>query len=172
MRSAIPFAISIYGEGWHPALRSDQIVEAQQRYWNCSTPSEDLDGTRSLVWIKSPTLSDAQTLARRLRSTITKDADTKQEITIMLVIEAAIAESASAARSRLAELDSQLREPHPAQTYRYVGTPSGLTGLVEDIHRAQVADGAVVIPLENKSTGHLIVTQVAPAIAGAVDPNT
>lgn len=74
-------------------------------------------------------------------------------------IDAVIASDAATARALLAQSDG---ERHSGALL-YVGTPTGLAGLVADIYALGIADGAVLIP-RAPGVGELIRNAVLPAL--------
>ena len=61
---------------------------------------------------------------------------------VVVDIDVMIADEAQLARATLARLGSERGD-----TLLYVGTPSGLAGLIADIHALGIADGAVLLPV-------------------------
>jgi hypothetical protein len=73
---------------------------------------------------------------------------------VMVDIDVMIAEDAHSARDTLADA-GQAR----SDTLLYVGTPTGLAGLIADIHALGIADGAVLLPV-TEAARDLIYTEV------------
>ncbi|GAY15562.1 hypothetical protein [Mycobacterium sp. shizuoka-1] len=66
----------------------------------------------------------------------------RPDVEVVADIDVVIAAEAWAARAMMADDSSETQE----RTMLYVGTPTGLAGLVADIHALGIADGAVLIP--------------------------
>lgn len=81
------------------------------------------------------------------------------DVDVVADIEVIIADEA---RTALAMLNFYAGETG-GSTLRYVGTPSGLAGLVSDIHALGIADGAVLIP-RTVGVADLIRDAVLPAL--------
>lgn len=75
-------------------------------------------------------------------------------------IHVVIAGEAQAARAALAESG----EPTPVDTLLYVGTASGLAGLVADLYALGITDGAMLIPLLGQGAVDLIRSEVLPQL--------
>ncbi len=80
---------------------------------------------------------------------------------VVVDIDVVIAREASEARAALANAGDR-----PDQgTLRYVGTATGLAGLVADLHALGLTDGAMLIPLVGGETPALIRDVVLPMLA-------
>ena len=79
---------------------------------------------------------------------------------IVTDIDVVIASEARLAREKLSGARGEERDD---QTMLYVGTPSGLAGLIYDIHTLGITDGAVLIPRAD-GVGELINTVVLPIL--------
>jgi arginine repressor len=62
-------------------------------------------------------------------------------------VEYMIVQDSRSARTSLAILDSALRTVRRPASLLYIGTPSGLAGLIADIDTLGIADGVMVRPL-------------------------
>lgn len=54
--------------------------------------------------------------------------------------------------------------PALPETLRYVGTPSGLAGLIADLYTLGLIDGAMLIPLVADDVAKLIFKEVLPEL--------
>lgn len=88
---------------------------------------------------------------------------------VLLEVEIVLAPTARDARAGYRALGLAPRDA--GSNYLYVGTPSGLSGLVADIGAAGVADGVILIPLDDRVTRRLLVSDAIPAMVrtGTVD---
>jgi hypothetical protein len=91
---------------------------------------------------------------------------------VLLEVEVVLASTAREARVTYRDLALAPRDAR--SNYLYVGTPAGLSGLVADIGAAGVADGVILIPLDDRMTSHLLVSDAIPAMVriGTVDART
>lgn len=117
--------------------------------------------TGGRVWLNSPVdpirirAADLRTLSNRAGA-IRADSPAAQ---IVVDIDVMIAEDAAVARAALAR-----RGGHDGRTLLYVGTPTGLAGLIADIHALGIVDGAVLQPLDQEAVLDLIHDAVLPAL--------
>jgi hypothetical protein len=70
-----------------------------------------------------------------------------RDVPTLLDVEVMIAQDSRSARTSLAILDSALRTVRRPASLLYIGTPSGLAGLIADIDTLGIADGVMVRPL-------------------------
>lgn len=108
------------------------------------------------VVIRAADLGEAQKLRTRAK-------DGESTVTVILELEVHIAADARTARQELAS--SPTGAP---RTVRYVGTPSGLAGLISDIKSASVADGVQIVPVNASrrvAVGHRVVAEVIPLLS-------
>ncbi|MGE2716429.1 hypothetical protein ACQI4L_20440 [Mycolicibacterium litorale] len=106
------------------------------------------------ILLRAPDLATAQRERRRIQSSMTGEPPS-----VLLEVEAVVAETYSQARRKLADTDGAATEQ---LTIRYVGTPVGLAGLIADIAAAEVADGVVITPVPMADTPTLILEQTIP----------
>lgn len=89
--------------------------------------------------------------------------------TVLLDVEIVLATTAREARIAFSKL---ALAPRGAQSnFLYIGTASGLAGLVADIGAARVADGVTLIPLDDPVTVRLLASDAIPLMerAGTID---
>jgi hypothetical protein len=81
---------------------------------------------------------------------------------------------APTARAALVEYRDRGFDVNDATTVRYVGTPGGLAGLIADIGAASVADGVVLIGLDDGESTELLSSTTLPRLLqdGIVDADT
>ncbi|GGG26784.1 hypothetical protein GCM10007304_45710 [Rhodococcoides trifolii] len=84
---------------------------------------------------------------------------------VLLDVEILLAPTARDAR--IAYRDLALAPRDARSNFLYVGTPSGLAGLVSDIGAARVADGVTLIPLDDPATVKLLVSAAIPHLVRA-----
>ena len=150
------------------ARRSLRVaIELQPNYWFELTCKADPDAALDLiaepvnvVRIKAEDLRDAQKQRAAIRAELVESGRNPDSVTVLLDIEALIAPHAAAARAELAQLDAALPEPRQQKSITYIGTPSGLAGLIADIQAAEVADGVTLRPLSQPGTLDLIQAEV------------
>ena len=107
---------------------------------------------RDVVRVQAPDL-------RRVAAATAAVREAQPRVSVLVDIYVAIAGDAHIARTVLAATGGA----GAAQSLLYVGTPTGLAGLITDIHALGLADGAVLIPLL-PGVGELIAGEVMPAL--------
>lgn len=121
-----------------------RVALARRSAW---TEITDAEPTPSIIRIEAADLREAQQARARLRGEAVaagKDADS---VAVFLDVEIHIADDARTARREFAALDAST----VPGSIRYVGTPSGLAGLVADVKAAEVADGVTLIAVGNQA---------------------
>ena len=166
-------ALELTAHGHHPAAKSRPNVKnplAHSDYWIELTSSTETDDPLDLVAdpptvvrIRAADLRDAQRLRAGIRSDAIAAGRDPDTISVLLDIETMIAPSAFEARIELAQLDAV--KPHSSATVTYIGTPTGLAGLIADIAATEVADGVTLRPLELPASLEHIVLDVVPALS-------
>jgi hypothetical protein len=86
------------------------------------------------------------------------------DVAMLLDVEVMIAQDSRSARASLAILDSALRTVRRPASLLYVGTPTGLAGLIADIHTLGIADGVILRPLVLPGVLSHILDEVLPAL--------
>jgi alkanesulfonate monooxygenase SsuD/methylene tetrahydromethanopterin reductase-like flavin-dependent oxidoreductase (luciferase family) len=89
------------------------------------------------------------------------------DVPTLLDVEVMIARDSRSARTSLAILDSALRTVRRPASLFYVGTPTGLAGLIADIHTLGIADGVILRPLVLPGVLSHILDEVLPALCPA-----
>jgi alkanesulfonate monooxygenase SsuD/methylene tetrahydromethanopterin reductase-like flavin-dependent oxidoreductase (luciferase family) len=123
--------------------------------------------TLETVRIQASDLAEAQAQRSRLRQDFAAAGHDPDQLAVILDVDTHIAADARTARKDLA---NSVSVPAP-QSLLYVGTASGLAGLIADIKAADVADGVNLHPiLEQDQVRSRIVDDVLPVLAarGAV----
>lgn len=129
--------------------------------WCDGHPQEFGSPSSRIVRIEAPDMRDAQRQCLQIRAAWALEGHDLATSAVLADVEVVLADEASQARRRLAELGGWLRDrSHPA--LRYVGTPAGLAGMIGDMFVANVCDGVVVIPLESGNTHDAIYNQTIP----------
>lgn len=105
---------------------------------------------------------------RRLAHQVTQVREEHPGRAVVVDIEMALAEDAQGARAALAESGG----PPTPDTLLYVGTPSGLAGLVGDLYALGMTDGAMLISLVGDGVLELIREQVLPELRGLISDTT
>jgi alkanesulfonate monooxygenase SsuD/methylene tetrahydromethanopterin reductase-like flavin-dependent oxidoreductase (luciferase family) len=107
------------------------------------TEITDAPPSGSVVRIHAADLREGQQARARARSEVAEAGKDADSVAVFLDIEIHIADDARTARREFAALNA----PTVPGSIRYVGTPSGLAGLIADVKAAEVADGVTLIPL-------------------------
>lgn len=115
------------------------------------------------IRIRASDLREAQRRTHRLRLDEAGSGRDPRELTVLVDIEVIIAPVARDARTQ-SLLAGCLPPPDSPATIRYVGTPEGLATLITDIHAANVADGATLIPVDGHGSTRLIIERVLPLL--------
>jgi hypothetical protein len=120
----------------HVCLDSSAASHYEDPLWLTAEPTSDS------VRIRAADLAESQEIRRRSRRACEAAGHEDTTISVILVLEVHIAAEARIARKELAA--STVGRP---ESVRYVGTSSGLAGLIADIKAASVADGVVIVPV-------------------------
>jgi hypothetical protein len=110
-------------------------------------PSEwtsKVDSTAEVVRIRASDLQEARAVTGRIRA---RDSHQGRSSVVYLDLQYHVAVDA-----RTARLEASQFAPADAGSVRYVGTPAGLGGLIDDIATAGVADGVTLLPLGPEDT--------------------
>lgn len=113
------------------------------------------------LWMNSPGVpirvraTDLRHLSQQVRAIRAES----PEVDVVVDIDVMIAPVAAAAREAMAG-----RQTDAGGTLLYVGTPTGLAGLIADIHALDIADGAVLVPLAEHGVVELIRSAVIPEL--------
>lgn len=99
--------------------------------------------TETIVNVRASDLREGQQNRARARAEAVEAGKDADSVAVFLDIEIHIADDARTARREFAASNAN---PVPS-SIRYVGTPSGLAGLVADVKAADVADGVTLIPV-------------------------
>ena len=144
---------------------------AHSDYWIELTSPHESSGPLDLVAepptvvrITATDLREAQRIRHGIRADLIGSGRDPESVTVLLDIETIVAETAADARGRLAEVESDPRTRRRNGSISYIGTTSGLVGLIADIRTAEVADGVTIRPLELPGSLDLIVQQVVPGL--------
>jgi alkanesulfonate monooxygenase SsuD/methylene tetrahydromethanopterin reductase-like flavin-dependent oxidoreductase (luciferase family) len=116
------------------------------------------------VWLDTPG-ELVRVIATDLRDAAHKTAEAREDhpgVDVLVDIEVVIARDARTARETLGDLV----DDRAGDTLLYVGTPTGLVGLITDIHALGIADGAVLVPLAGAGVIDLIRREVLPELSG------
>ncbi len=141
-------AVELVERGHHPALRDAGTAPE----WVTLVG----DGAADVVRIHADDLRQAQKRTVALRSG-------SDDVTVLLDIEVLVAATAAQARAELRALDGLGPQPLTSGI-RYIGTPSGLAGLISDVVAAGVADGVTLLPLSLAGTLEQVERDVLPRL--------
>ena len=83
---------------------------------------------------------------------------------VLVDIEVLIDRDAASARNMLAQLDATFAITGPPRSLRYIGTPTGLAGLIADIHILGIADGVMLLPLMEVEMVDRVFDEVFPML--------
>ena len=107
------------------------------------SPADNASPHETLRRIHAADLRESQQIRLRARSEAIAAGDDADSVAVFLDVEIWIADDARTARREFAAS----KGPAVPSSIRYVGTPSGLAGLIADIGAAAVADGVTLIPV-------------------------
>jgi hypothetical protein len=143
-------------------LRMGIELSATQPWIELTARRGGIDGK-----VDTPLRVQASDLRDAYQKVATVRADVGNEVPTMLDVEVMIARDSRSARTSLAILDSALRTVRRPASMLYVGTPSGLAGLIADIHTLGISDGVILRPLLLPGVLVHIVDEVVPALYSA-----
>ncbi|MGW5074553.1 hypothetical protein [Rhodococcus sp. NPDC004095] len=171
-------AVELSGAGHHPASAAHtdfRIPLGLSDYWVQLTSSTlDLVGDPgSVIRVRARDLGEAQRRRETARIRAAADGRDPDTVAVLLDVEVLLADDHRAARRELARLDAGLIEPHVPESLSYIGTPSGLAGLIADIRAAGVADGVTLLPLVLPRVLDRVVDDVLPMLheGGVTEPS-
>jgi len=140
-------------------LRLGIELSATQPWIELTAPRGGADGpVDTPLRVRAADLRDAHHKVATIR------AEMGREVPTLLDVEVMIAQDSRSARTSLAILDSALRTVRRPASLLYVGTPSGLAGLIADIHTLGIADGVMLRPLVVAGVLSCILDDVLPAL--------
>ncbi len=155
-RPPLQVALELASAGHHEAAASDGYAMGPDEWLNLTGVDPAQRRPSSIVRIQAPDLADAQRQTARIKAAASGEGYDSSAVIVLVDLEVMIAHDAPTARRELARLDSRLAAPSVPASLRYVGTPTGLAGLVADIHAVHVADGVTLRPLVNSEVlGHI-----------------
>ncbi|MFF0814572.1 hypothetical protein ACFYVR_05365 [Rhodococcus sp. NPDC003318] len=162
-------AVELSGAGHHPASAAHtefRIPVGLSDYWvQLTSSSLDLVGDPgSVVRVRAHDLREAQQRREAIRARVAEDGRDPDSVAVLLDIEVLLADDHRSARRELARLDAGLREPRVPESISYVGSASGLAGLLADIRAAEVADGVTLLPLVLPRVLDRVVDDVLPLL--------
>jgi hypothetical protein len=140
-------------------LRMGIELSATQPWIELTAHRGGIDGP-----VDTPLRVQASDLRDAYQKVATVRAEVGNEVLTMLDVEVMIAHDSRSARTSLAILDSALRTVRRPASMLYVGTPSGLAGLIADIHTLGIADGVILRPLLLPGVVVHILDEVVPAL--------
>ncbi|MFD4183513.1 hypothetical protein [Rhodococcus sp. NPDC058514] len=167
-------AVELSGAGHHPesAVHTDfRIPIGLTDYWVDLTASADPGAQLDLaavpgavVRIRAHDLREAQQQRDRIRADAAADGRDPDSVTVLLDVEVLLGDDSRSARRELAQLDGDLGGVRVPDSIAYVGTASGLAGLIADISAAGVADGVTLLPLVLPRVLDRVVDEVLPSL--------
>lgn len=107
------------------------------------TEITDARPTETFTRVRASDLREGQQARSRARAEVVEAGKDADSVAVFLDIEIYIADDARTARREFVALNA----PDVPDSIRYVGTASGLAGLVADVNAADVADGVTLIPI-------------------------
>lgn len=135
---------------------ADRWCNISFRFIGGARGDERLEGHDAVETVLDvPDLATAQRERRRWLS-----ANVGGAALVLLRVEAVVAESVDRAFAMWA--DGKNTDGSEVSTVQYVGTPTGLAGLISDVVVADVADGVIVVPLPGTGSSDLIAQQTIP----------
>ncbi|TQF75017.1 LLM class flavin-dependent oxidoreductase [Rhodococcus spelaei] len=162
-------AVELSGAGHHPASASHtdfRIPLGLSDYWVDLTagPLDLVAEPVTVVRVRAHDLREAQQRREAIRAGIAEEGRDPDSVTVLVDVEVLLADDHHSARRELARLDARLARPRVPDSIFYVGTASGLTGLIADIRAAGVADGVTLLPLVLPRVLDRVVDDVLPEL--------
>lgn len=114
----------------------------------------------TVVRVRAVDLREARKIRDRVRADAVAEGRDPDTLTVLVDLEVIVDVEARVARRRAQ--DAWRRDGGGAAGLSYVGTPSGLGGLIADIHAVKVADGVTLIPVAGGATVDNIVDGALP----------
>ena len=99
----------------------------------------------TVVRVRAADLREARKIRDRVRADASAEGRDPDTLTVLVDLEVIVDVEARLARRRAQ--DAWRKDGGGATGLSYVGTPSGLAGLIADIHAVKVADGVTLIPV-------------------------
>jgi len=117
-------------------------------------------GGKPAICVQAPDLGYAQQLYLRHRATLRSEGHAPDDVSFIVDVAVLISDCARAARHAWQQ---RAKDNSFGQNgLRYIGTPEGLRGLLDDIYSAQVADGVALSALAGYNTVDEIIRAVDP----------
>ena len=161
-RPLLRVGIELNSRGHHPALRIEIGDRIESRWFDLA--ARDEDGV-SVVRIRATDLADAQRVRASIRAEVDAEGGDPTTVAVLVDVSVLIAPQARSARSALIRLDGLLRGPRKNDSLEYIGTPTGLAGLIADMYAVGVADGVTVLPLTERTVVEHLVDETLPDLA-------
>ncbi|WP_153008481.1 hypothetical protein [Rhodococcus pyridinivorans] len=115
-------------------------------------------GDKPAVCVQAPDLGYAQQLYLRHRAALRREGHGPDDVSFIVDVAVLISDCARAARRAWRERADD--DSFGQMGLRYIGTPAGLRGLLDDIYSAQVADGVSLSALAGYNTIDEIISAV------------
>jgi hypothetical protein len=116
---------------------------------------------RDVVRITAADLRAAQRTTASIHADALKNST---DVAVFVDLDAMVADDARTALNQMNRHDALTGGPTHPDSLRYIGTPDGLAGLIDDIFRTRVADGVTVRPLSLATLDEFVDTTL-PALA-------
>jgi hypothetical protein len=149
------------GFGLRVAIELDQGGPRREWMLLSSTVRDELAhgdiAAKRIVRFCAPDLGSAQRIHRRLRTATDLDWEHRQLTMVDLHVHIG-----SDIRLLLTEFEREGQVRAGKESLRYVGTATGLAGLISDIHAAGVADGVTLIPIKPEESLEPILYETLP----------
>lgn len=162
-RLPLHVAIDLVDAGHHPAAAPDG---------RSAGPGLCIDVTETACPVDPATIERVQTmdlLATKRRTARKKECAEQDgldpaDAVVLVDLEVMIASNVRDAHRAMDRLDELVDTPPRPKSLRYIGTPTGLAGLISDIYAAKIADGVVLLPLINSDVLGYIASGTLPCL--------
>lgn len=154
--------VELVGDGHHPGANSSPVIGGSPNTDTWVDLADTSDSWREVIRVRAVDLRAAQLGCAAAKAEIAAAGRNPDEVDVLVDIEVMIAPDAPTARHRLAELDAAAAGKWQPQTMLYVGTPTGLAGLIADMHAVGIADGVTLLPLSLPDVLGHIAFETAP----------
>ncbi|WP_153275342.1 hypothetical protein [Rhodococcus sp. P1Y] len=133
------------------SVRERRLARISGGHWAELRPGQESTSERSqdVIRIAASDLQEAQAATARIRAHASSEG-TRPAVFLDILYH--VADDARTARREASEFTS----PSRSGSVRYVGTRTGLRGLIDDITAADVADGVTLLPLNPHENGFVL----------------
>lgn len=154
--------IELTGRGHHPGAETGPALGAAPVTDTVVDLAVAAESRREVVRIRAADLGAAQRICADIRSDVAACGRDPDSVSVLVDIAVMVAADAPTARRRLTELNRRVADSWQPPSLLYVGTPTGLAGLIADMHTVGIGDGVTLLPLSLPDVVGPIVYETIP----------